>query len=61
LTVSRMSAVLAVQTDGSGEYVGLVPIAEAFYEVYYGPVLLGWFDEKEYYFAPRPVITHWFT
>lgn len=36
----------------SREYVGLVPIAEAFYEVYYGPVLLGWFDEKEYYFAP---------
>jgi putative transposase len=34
-----------------GEYVGLLPVAEAFYEVYWGPVLLGWFDEKEYYFA----------
>ncbi len=35
-----------------GEWVGLVPSAEEFYEVYYGPVLLGWFDEREYYFAP---------
>jgi transposase InsO family protein len=34
-----------------GEYVGLLPIEEAFYEVYYGKVLLGWFDEKENYFA----------
>jgi putative transposase len=34
-----------------GEYVGLLPIDEAFYEVYYGPVLLGWYDEKENYFA----------
>jgi putative transposase len=34
-----------------GEYVGLLPIEEDFYEVYYGPVLLGWFDEKENYFA----------
>jgi hypothetical protein len=27
-----------------GEYVGLLPTEEDFYEVYYGPVLLGWFD-----------------
>jgi transposase InsO family protein len=33
------------------EYIGLVPIAEAFYEVYYGGLLLGWFDEAENYFA----------
>jgi len=35
-----------------GEYVGLLPTKEEhFYEVYYGPVLLGWFDETENYFA----------
>ena len=34
-----------------GEYVGLLAIEEDFYEVYYGPVFLGWFDEKENFFA----------
>jgi transposase InsO family protein len=34
-----------------GEWVGLVPSAEDFYEVYYGPLLLGWFDAQEFYFA----------
>jgi putative transposase len=34
-----------------GEYVGLLPSEEDFYEVYYGPVLLGWLDGKENYFA----------
>jgi transposase InsO family protein len=35
----------------AGEYVGLVPIEEDFYEVYYGPVFLGWFDATDNYFA----------
>jgi putative transposase len=35
----------------SGEQVGLVQVEDAFYEVYYGPVLLGWYDEAENYFA----------
>ncbi len=35
----------------SGEWVGLVPSEQDFFEVYYGPVLLGWFDAKENYFA----------
>jgi transposase InsO family protein len=34
------------------EYVGLIPVAEGFYEVYFGPLLLGWFDAAENYFAP---------
>ena len=27
-----------------GEIVGLIPQEEDFYEVYFGPILLGWFD-----------------
>ncbi len=34
------------------EYVGMLPIEDDFYEVYYGPLLLGWFDEAQSYFAP---------
>jgi transposase InsO family protein len=37
-----------------GEYVGLLPIDEAFYEVYIGTSLLGWFDEAENFFARDP-------
>jgi putative transposase len=32
-----------------GECVGLVPTEEDFYEVYYGPLLLGWLDEENYF------------
>jgi transposase InsO family protein len=35
-----------------GEYIGLVLVDEGFYEVYFGGMLLGWFDEAETYFAP---------
>jgi putative transposase len=35
----------------AGEYVGLVAVEEDFFEVYYGPVFLGWFDETANYFA----------
>jgi transposase InsO family protein len=34
-----------------GEYVGLRRMEEDFYELFYGPVFLGWFDETENYFA----------
>jgi putative transposase len=34
-----------------GEYVGLQPVEDGFYEVYFGGLLLGWFDEQESYFA----------
>ncbi len=33
------------------DYVGLVPVAGDLCEVYYGPLLLGWLDEKESYFV----------
>ena len=35
----------------AGECVGLRPIADALYELYYGPVFLGWYDEAENYFV----------
>jgi transposase InsO family protein len=41
----------------AGEQVGLLQVEDAFYEVYYGPVLLGWYDEAENFFvadAGRP-------
>jgi len=34
-----------------GEYVALLPVEEDFWEVYFGSLLLGWFDEAELYFA----------
>jgi transposase InsO family protein len=34
-----------------GERVGLVPAEGGLYEVYYGPLLLGWLDEQEGCFA----------
>jgi putative transposase len=37
-----------------GEYVGLQPVDDALYEVYFGGLLLGWFDEVESYFALDP-------
>jgi transposase InsO family protein len=42
-----LSEVLARQT------VGLLETEEQFYEVYYGPVLLGWFDGRSHVFAPE--------
>jgi hypothetical protein len=30
-----------------GEFVGLAPAEDGLYEVYYGPLLLGWLDEQE--------------
>lgn len=36
------------------EYIGMLPIEDGFYEVYWGPLLLGWFDEAESHFAPDP-------
>ena len=40
-----LSAVLA------GAAVGVVPCEEDLYELYYGPVLLGWYDAAENYFV----------
>jgi transposase InsO family protein len=37
-----------------GEYVGLQPVDDGFYEVYFGGLLLGWYDEAENYFAVDP-------
>jgi hypothetical protein len=33
--------------------VGLVETEEAFYEVYYGPLMIGWFDGRSHLFAPE--------
>ena len=35
----------------AGELVGLRPIEEDLYEIYYGPVFLGWYDQIENYFV----------
>jgi len=35
----------------AGEMIGLLPIEETLYEIYYGPVFLGWYDEAENYFV----------
>lgn len=32
--------------------VGLLETEEDFFEVYYGPLLIGWFDGKSHLFAP---------
>jgi transposase InsO family protein len=42
-----LSEVLARQT------VGLLETEEEFFEVYYGPLLLGWFDGRSHAFAPE--------
>lgn len=42
-----LSEVLARQT------VGLLETEEEFFEVYYGPVLIGWFDGRSHLFAPE--------
>ncbi|HEX6894815.1 MAG TPA: IS481 family transposase [Bryobacteraceae bacterium] len=42
-----LSEVLARQT------VGLLEIEEELFEVYYGPLLLGWFDARFYVFKPE--------
>lgn len=42
-----LSEVLARQT------VGLLETEEELYEVYYGPVLIGWFDGRSHVFAPE--------
>ena len=45
-----LSEVLARQT------VGLLETEENFFEVYYGPLLIGWFDGRSHLFAPdQPV------
>ncbi len=43
-----LSEVLARQT------VGLLETEEEFFEVYYGPLLIGWFDAGVHLFEPRP-------
>lgn len=35
----------------AGESVGVVALEQDFYELYYGPLLLGWYDERENVFA----------
>lgn len=35
----------------AGEPVGLLETEAAFYEIYYGPILLGWYDATANYFA----------
>jgi transposase InsO family protein len=42
-----LSEVLARQT------VGLLETEEEFFEVYYGPLLIGWFDGRSHVFAPE--------
>jgi transposase InsO family protein len=42
-----LSEVLARQT------VGLLETEEEFFEVYYGPLLIGWFDGQSHVFAPE--------
>ena len=42
-----LSEVLGHQT------VGLLETEEEFFEVYYGPLLLGWFDGRSHVFAPE--------
>ena len=42
-----LSEILARQT------VGLLETEEEFFEVYYGPLLLGWFDGRSHQFAPE--------
>lgn len=42
-----LSEVLARQT------VGLLETEEEFFEVYYGPLLIGWFDGRSHAFAPE--------
>ena len=42
-----LSEVLARQT------VGLLETEEEFFEVYYGPLLLGWFDGRSHVFEPE--------
>jgi transposase InsO family protein len=42
-----LSEVLARQT------VGLLETEEEFYEVYYGPLLIGWFDARSHVFEPE--------
>jgi len=42
-----LSEVLARQT------VGLLETEEEFFEVYYGPLLIGWFDGRSHLFAPE--------
>jgi putative transposase len=42
-----LSEVLARET------VGLVETEEEFFEVYYGPLLIGWFDGRSHVFAPE--------
>lgn len=33
--------------------VGLLETEEEFFEVYYGPLLIGWFDARSHLFAPE--------
>jgi transposase InsO family protein len=35
------------------EWVGLLETEEEFFEVYYGPLLIGWFDGRSHVFAPE--------
>ncbi len=42
-----MSEVLARQR------VGLLETEEEFFEVYYGPLLIGWFDGRAHLFEPE--------
>jgi putative transposase len=38
----------------AGQQVGLVPIEETLYEIYFGPVFLGWYEESANQFVADP-------
>jgi len=38
----------------AGQRVGLVPIEETLYEIYFGPVFLGWYEESANHFVADP-------